>query len=123
MADVNPFGPDAYKASGSSGSSSKKSDNTDPFSSDAYTDPNTGKSYAAEGQENIGKGASAAGDGIVWASTQLAIGPWKLPITTRGLKDAGVIGAAVVIGILGIVLMSKQDISKLAGKIPPIIPV
>jgi len=66
---------------------------------------------------------TSSGDGIVWASTQLRIGPWALPITTRGLKDAAVIGLAVVFLIVGVTLLSKQDLSRLTKKLPAIIPV
>lgn len=56
-------------------------------------------------------------DALVWPSKTIAIGG-ILPtgITTRGIMDVAVMGAAIFFGILGFYLLVRPDISKILNK-------
>lgn len=56
-------------------------------------------------------------DSLVWPSKTIAIGG-ILPtgITTRGIMDLAVMGAAIFFGILGFYLLVRPDISKILNK-------
>lgn len=67
--------------------------------------------------------ASSPGNGIVWASTTWKIGPFGTGITTRGLKDAAVLAASVIVAILGFILLSEPDIAAAGRKLGRAVPI
>lgn len=64
------------------------------------------------GQQNQGGSLSSPGGAYVWSDQSLMIGPIDTGIHTRFLKDAAVIGIAVVLLAIGLILMAKPDLTQ-----------
>lgn len=55
-------------------------------------------------------------DSLVWPSKNISLGFLPTGITTRGIIDVAVMGAAILFGIMGFYLLVRPDISKLFNK-------
>lgn len=71
---------------------------------------------ASKSGNSSGNGSAVPVDALVWPSRNLNFGFLPTGITTRGVMDVAVMGAAIMFGIIGFYLLVRPDISKILNK-------
>lgn len=70
----------------------------------------------AAASKNATGAAGPSVDSLVWPSRQITLGPITTPLSTRGIMDIAVMGAAIMFGLLGFYLLVRPDLSRILNQ-------